>query len=180
MIGEGKTRGQSAILDVEACTNQNVAGLVFDSQEVYPEFIWYWAQAKYTQTRRSGRGGEQPALNGLIVRDMMIHLPPLHEQHELVRRVEALFALADRIEGEVAGARERVDALTQAALAKAFRGELVPTEVELARREGREYEPAAVLLERVRAGREDGHTKEIPTRNRRSSRQSSLPVENCD
>jgi hypothetical protein len=28
--------------------------------------------------------------------------------------------------------------------------ELVPTEAELARREGREYEPAAALLERVR------------------------------
>ena len=35
-------------------------------------------------------------------------------------------------------------------LATAFRGELVPTEAELARREGREYEPASTLLERVR------------------------------
>lgn len=42
-------------------------------------------------------------------------------------------------------------ALWEAVLAKAFRGELVPTEAELARREGRDYEPAAVLLERVRA-----------------------------
>jgi type I restriction enzyme, S subunit len=47
----------------------------------------------------------------------------------------------------------RVDALTQAVLAKAFRGELVPTEAELARREGRDYEPASALLERVRAER---------------------------
>ena len=52
----------------------------------------------------------------------------------------------------MAGARARVDALTQAVLAKAFRGELVPTEAELARREGREYEPAGLLLERVRVG----------------------------
>lgn len=36
-------------------------------------------------------------------------------------------------------------------LAKAFRGELVPTEAELARREGRTYEPATDLLARVRA-----------------------------
>ena len=43
-----------------------------------------------------------------------------------------------------------------AILSKAFRGELVPTEAELARREGREYEPAGVLLERVRAERGDG------------------------
>jgi type I restriction enzyme, S subunit len=47
----------------------------------------------------------------------------------------------------------RAERLTQAALAKAFRGELVPTEAELARREGRGYEPASVLLARVRASR---------------------------
>jgi hypothetical protein len=35
----------------------------------------------------------------------------------------------------------------------AFRGELVPTEAELARLEGREYEPASVLLERICAQR---------------------------
>ena len=33
---------------------------------------------------------------------------------------------------------------------KGFRGELVPTEADLARQEGRDYEPAAVLLERIR------------------------------
>ena len=34
-----------------------------------------------------------------------------------------------------------------------FRPELVPTEAELARQEGRDYEPASVLLERIRAER---------------------------
>jgi hypothetical protein len=42
---------------------------------------------------------------------------------------------------------------SQSILAKAFRGELVPTEAELARRAGREYEPASVLLERILAER---------------------------
>ncbi len=41
--------------------------------------------------------------------------------------------------------------LTQAILAKALRGELVPTEAELARAEGRPYEPASVLLARIQA-----------------------------
>ena len=75
----------------------------------------------------------------------------------------------------MAGARERVEALQEAVLAKAFRGELVPTEAELARREGREYEPASVLLERVRAGREDGQKQPV-TRGRRRAGQATLPV----
>jgi len=80
--------------------------------------------------------------------------PPLPEQHEIVRRVESLFALADRIEQRVTVGKERVDRLTQSILAKAFRGELVPTEAELARREGRSYEPAGVLLERIKVQNE--------------------------
>ncbi len=48
-----------------------------------------------------------------------------------------------------AAATARADRLTQAILAEAFRGELVPTEAELARREGRAFDPAGELLERI-------------------------------
>jgi hypothetical protein len=60
--------------------------------------------------------------------------------------------LQDNIYSHVA---ERADKLTQSILAKAFRGELVPTEAELARAEGREYEPASVLLEKIRKEKEE-------------------------
>ncbi|HET6573466.1 MAG TPA: hypothetical protein VFG68_07680, partial [Fimbriiglobus sp.] len=57
----------------------------------------------------------------------------------------------EAIERRARSALRRVESLTQAILAKAFRGELVPTEAALARREGRGYEPASELLARVRA-----------------------------
>src|SRR5205823_2727044 len=110
------------------------------------------------------------ALQGVNVEDfrrLPIPIPPLAEQHEIVRRVEALFRLADAIEKRVAAATARAEKLTQAVLAKAFRGELVPTEAELARREGRDYEPASVLLERIRAeraGSQDGQKAKAPRR----------------
>jgi len=43
--------------------------------------------------------------------------------------------------------------LRQSILAKAFSGELVETEAEIARREGRDYETAEVLLERIKEER---------------------------
>ena len=49
----------------------------------------------------------------------------------------------------MAAGTARAEKLTQAILAKAFRGELVPTEAELARQEGRTYEPASDLLIRI-------------------------------
>lgn len=54
--------------------------------------------------------------------------------------------------GKVSGkkAKEKLDKLPQAVLAKAFRGELVPTEAELARKEGHDYETAQQLLERIK------------------------------
>jgi type I restriction enzyme, S subunit len=93
-------------------------------------------------------------LNLEILRELNCPLPLLEEQQEIVRRVEALSKLADLIERRVATASLRAERLTDAILAKAFRGELVPTEAELARREGREYEPASAVLERIRAERE--------------------------
>lgn len=74
-----------------------------------------------------------------------VNLPPLPEQHEIVRRVEALFAVADRIESRYKKAKAQVDRLTQSILAKAFRGELVPQDPN--------DEPASVLLERIKAER---------------------------
>jgi type I restriction enzyme, S subunit len=84
------------------------------------------------------------------VKALPVPVPPIEEQAEIVRWVDRLLKLADVIERRVAAATAHANSLTQAVLAKAFRGELVPTEAELARREGRDYEPASALLERVK------------------------------
>lgn len=57
------------------------------------------------------------------------------------------------IEGSSPPRTARAEKLTQATVAKPFRGELVPTEAELARAEGRPYEPAFTLLARIQASR---------------------------
>lgn len=100
----------------------------------------FWLQTSFVQEyvrEHSGRSA-QPDLTHKAFGPCPFPLPPIAEQHEIVRRVEALFKLADAIEKQVAAATLRAERLTQAILAKAFRGELVPTEAELARREARE------------------------------------------
>ncbi len=124
MIGEGKTRGQAAILGIEATTNQNVAALVPNKNIVESTFLRLWAEERYETSRSEGGGGVQEALNAKKIRAMKISLPPIEEQAEIVCRVESLFALADSIESRLAGATAQVERTTQAILAKAFRGEL--------------------------------------------------------
>jgi len=60
----------------------------------------------------------------------LLPLPPLSEQREIVRRVEVLFAFADRIESRLALATANVEKLTQSVLTKAFRGELVQRQAD--------------------------------------------------
>jgi type I restriction enzyme S subunit len=119
------------------------------------KFVYHVLTSPYGKelVDRFDNGSAQPNLSANSVKHYVVPLPPLAEQHEIVRRVEALFRLADAIEKRVAAATARAEKLTQAILAKAFRGELVPTEAELARREGRSYEPGSLLLERIRAER---------------------------
>ena len=74
------------------------------------------------ETSRSTAG--QFNLNLEILRTMPIPLPSLTEQHEIVRRVNALFERADQIEQQVVAATKRTEALTQAVLGKAFMGKL--------------------------------------------------------
>ena len=61
---------------------------------------------------------------GKSLKEFTFLLPSLEEQTEIVRRVEELFAFADQVEQQVKAAQQRVNHLTQAILAKAFRGEL--------------------------------------------------------
>lgn len=90
-------------------------------------------------------GGGKPGLNLSNIRDLVLALPSLAEQTEIVRRVEQLFAFAEQLEAKVATAQARIDRLTQSILAKAFRGELVPQDPN--------DEPASLLLERIQAQR---------------------------
>jgi len=103
--------------------------------KILPEWICYCLKDSADSGRLSSlfTGSTIMHLTGISLKKYEFLLPPLEEQHEIVRRVESLFALADEIERQVVAATKRTDGLRQAILAKAFRGELVPTEAELER-----------------------------------------------
>ncbi|WP_431195544.1 restriction endonuclease subunit S [Escherichia coli] len=98
-------------------------------------------------------GVSQSNINAQKLIAYPITVPPLPEQHEIVRRVEQLFAYADTIEKQVNNALARVNNLTQSILAKAFRGELTAQwraeNPELISGEN----SAAALLEKIKAER---------------------------
>lgn len=78
---------------------------------------------EYCRTVKSD-GVSQSNINAKKLAAYPMMLPPVEEQTEIVRRVEELLAFADKVEAQVNAAQARVNNLTQAILAKAFRGEL--------------------------------------------------------
>lgn len=80
----------------------------------------------------------------------VLPVPSVDEQDEIVRRVSALMTFVDSVESRVVRASKRARDVREGVLTRAFRGALVPTEVDVATREGRGYETAEDLLARIR------------------------------
>jgi len=129
---------------IERCVFQNhvFRARLYDAG-TQPKFISWWGNS--VGLNYFLRGGKQTtnlaSINKTVLSNLPISLPSPAEQAELVRRVDALFALADTLEARLINARAHVDRLTPSLLSKAFRGELVPQDPT--------DEPAEALLERV-------------------------------
>ncbi|MDP3013396.1 MAG: restriction endonuclease subunit S [Candidatus Subteraquimicrobiales bacterium] len=143
----------SAILTYPACFPDSVVGLIPDADFCLAEYAEFFIRTAQADLDQFAPATSQKNINIGILSKVALPLPPFAEQQEIIRRVEALFKLASTIEKRVVAAAVRAERLTQAILAKAFRGELVPTEAELARREGRPYESASALLGKIEGQR---------------------------
>jgi len=121
---------KSALVDKpieNAYVSQHVA-LVRLSDVRISKFLFYFTISPAhgrKQLLAAAYGQGKPGLNLDNIRKMVIGLPPLAEQREIIRRVESLLTLANQIEARCAQARTHADSLTQSILAKAFRGELL-------------------------------------------------------
>jgi type I restriction enzyme S subunit len=145
MIGQGKTRGQVAILEIEAANNQNSAAIRASQAGLPAEFVYRFFEAQYDNVRRISRGNNQLALNKIRVEAIPLPLPPVAEQYRIVAESERQLSVVDELETLVDTNIKRAARLRQAILKRAFEGKLVP--------EDPNDEAASVLLERIRASR---------------------------
>jgi type I restriction enzyme S subunit len=124
MIGEGKTRGQAAILNIEAAHNQNCASIRVSATKVLPEYVYGYLEERYLETRRAGAGGVQQALNKAAIQRFPIPIPPLATQRSLVAAWDDVRSSVARLHSEVSRASQRSASLRRTLLAAAFSGRL--------------------------------------------------------
>lgn len=121
MIGQGKTRGQSAILEIPATTNQNCFA-VMPNDTWEPDFLYLWMKSSYQDLRdlSSDRGGNQSALNGALLNALEVPAPSKPEQQKLVARIQTALTEIDVLEQSSKAALADIEKLPARILAKAF------------------------------------------------------------
>ena len=124
MIGEGKTRGQAALLDIEAAHNQNCASIRVSATRILPEFVYAFFKERYLETRRGSSGGNQPALNKGRIQGIPIPVPPLGTQRRIVEELDRLATAGSYLRQSCRTSLDRVEALRTALLTAAFEGKL--------------------------------------------------------
>lgn len=79
MYGQGKTRGQVARLRIEAATNQACAAIqLLDGHN--SDFFFQYLSSQYLALRELGNAGTQKNLNGGIIKNLVVPVPPYGEQ----------------------------------------------------------------------------------------------------
>ncbi len=125
-----------------------------NTQELDSEYLNYCLNTGYAKEycwRVKTDGVSQSNINAQKLGKFELPFCSLEEQREVVRRINSLFLVANRLKQNYKEAKAYLDQLDRSILAKAFRGELVPQDPN--------DEPASVLLERIRAEREKLDTK---------------------
>ena len=83
MYGQGKTRGMTACLNIEACTNQACA-CILPSDKIDSMFMWKFFELSYEKIRSLAQGAGQPNLNGNMIKSFQVLVPPIELQKEYV------------------------------------------------------------------------------------------------
>lgn len=139
----GSTIGNTGILTYDMCFPDSLVGIE-SGDEISNRYIEFFLRYKKEEIRLSSyAGGGQPNIKLGTLNPFPFSLPPHEEQYEIVRRIEDLFAYADRLENRLEGAFAIVEQLTPTILSKAFSGELISQQPQ--------DEPASILLESIRA-----------------------------
>lgn len=141
----------TAILSYPACFPDSIVGFIANSQRCLPQFVKWSIDVIRAELEAFAPATAQKNINLAVLNNVEFELPSLAEQKEIIRRVENLFAFADRLEARHTAARTQAEKITPALLEKAFRGELVPQEPN--------DEPAKKLLERIKTAKCSGEIK---------------------
>lgn len=115
MYGQGKTRGMTAYLDIEASTNQACA-CILPSEGINQVYLWQYLAFSYERLRNLSKGGNQLNLSSGMVKKFPVLLPPAPLQNEFA----AFFQRTDRQKTVIRQSLGKLEALKRSLMRHYF------------------------------------------------------------
>ena len=112
MYGQGKTRGMTAILGIPASTNQACA-CILPCETVEPKYLWQYMIMSYDRLRNLAQGGNQPNLNGNMIKNFTVLVPPVELQMQFVKFVEQVDKSKVAVQKSLEESQKLFDSLIQ-------------------------------------------------------------------
>ena len=160
LTNSGATLGIPAITRIETTFNDGVAAFLGLNKDDLLYHYYFWC-SKTTYLRNLNQGAAQPNLNTAIIGEMKIPVYSDKEEYvKIVQEIESRLSVCDKVEETIVMSLEKAKALRQSILKKAFEGKLLSKQELVACKAASDYEPASVLLKRIKAEKTTTEKKE--------------------
>jgi type I restriction enzyme S subunit len=134
----------------DAWLNQHIFKVQFDDKQFDKRFLREAINQNLNQYIAAAHGGAGLAhITKGKFESFTILCPPIESQQEIVAELEKQFSRLDEAVANLKRVKANLKRYKASVLKAAVEGRLVPTEAELAHREGRSYESGAQLLQRI-------------------------------
>ncbi len=156
---------ETAFLGFDGCFPDSVVGFTATDMLVLPEYVELFIKSVRTRIEAYAPATAQKNINLTTLENLVVPLCSLREQRELVDQLEMFLSVIEKQSGEIENQLIMADALRQSILKKAFAGQLVAQDPH--------DEPASVLLDRIKAEREQTMKIKTSKKTKKTRRRTS-------
>lgn len=117
MYGQGKTRGQVAILGLDATINQACAAIQL-KENVNEKYVFQYLLFKYNDIRNLSNTGSQENLNASLIRSIRLYFPHIDEQEKIAKVLALWDNVIEKTEALIAAKEKQFEWLTQSIIRK--------------------------------------------------------------
>ena len=142
-----------SIARVRLCVNQDIQTLKLN-ENYSSEYVYWYLTGNEGDIRHncSKDGTTVESIDASKLKKYRVPFCDKETQKQVIKEIESRLSVCDQVKANLKESLAKAEALRQSILKKAFDGKLLaPEEIEACRRET-DYEPAEVLLARIRNG----------------------------